>query len=96
MRNRMPEKRIAVIKAQDDRLAVTVSDGLAIEVQAEGTSYLWEVREFLASVDPDVILLDLCLPITLGANLLRILGETSSGKKVVLKPLDNVQLQGIV
>ena len=96
MRAPTRQKRTAVIRAQDDRLAVTVSDGLSIEVQTEGTSYLWEVREFLASVDPDVILLDICLPIALGGNLLRILGETSSGKKVVLKPLGNVQLQEVV
>ena len=96
MRTPIRQKRTATIRAQDDRLAVTVSDGLSIEVQTEGTSYLWEVREFLASVDPDVILLDLCLPIAMGRKLLKILEETSSGKQVILKPLENVQLQRVV
>jgi response regulator of citrate/malate metabolism len=85
-----------MINAQDKSLTVSVTGELTMEVQTASTSNLWQVREFLANTDPELILLDLGLPPTVGADLLRIMGETFSGKRVVLRPLANLPLPGIV
>jgi response regulator of citrate/malate metabolism len=64
-------------------------------VQTVGTSYLSEIKEFLANADPEMIFLDLNLPVALGANLLKIVKETSSDKRVILRPLEDAGLQGL-
>jgi DNA-binding response OmpR family regulator len=66
-----------------------------MRVQTVGTSYLQEVKEFLTNADPEMIFLDLNLPLALGANLVKIVRETSSSKTVVLRPLENARLQGV-
>ncbi len=95
MSARISGKRIAMIKAQDGHLIVTRSDGPAMKVQSAGTPCISEVKEYLANADPELIFLDLNLPVALGANLLKIVRETSSGKRVVLRPLENAGLQGL-
>jgi hypothetical protein len=42
-----------------------------------------------------MIFLDLNLPVALGANLLKIVKETSSDKRVILRPLEDAGLQGL-
>jgi response regulator of citrate/malate metabolism len=60
-----------------------------MEVQSVGTFYLSEVKKFLADADPEMIFLDLNLPVALGANLLKIVKETCSSRTIVLRPLEN-------
>ena len=95
MRNRPPMERSAMIKAQDGHLTVTMSDGPTLVTHSSGASCLCKVAEFLARTDPDVIFMDIHLPLSIGKDLLRMIGETSSGKRVVLGPVENIRLQAI-
>ncbi len=95
MRKRNLNERSAMIKTQDGYLTVTMSDGPTLVVNPSGRTYLPKVREFLSLAAPDVVFLDLNLPLSLGADLLRILRETSSGERIVLRPLENGRLQAM-
>jgi DNA-binding response OmpR family regulator len=72
-----------------------MSDGRTLVANPWGRSYFLKVREFLSLASPDVVFLDLNLPLSLGTDLLRIVRETSSGKRIVLKPLENARLEAI-
>jgi len=95
MRKRSLSERSAMIKTQDGYLTVTMSDGPTLMVDPSVSTYLSKVREFLSLGAPDVVVLDLNLPLSLGAELLRILRESSSGERIVLRPLENGRLQAI-
>ena len=95
MSKRYLKERSAMIKTQDGYLTVTMSDGPTLVVNPSGRTYLLKVKEFLSSSDPDVIFLDLHLPLSVGTDLLRIIRETSPGKRIVLRPLENARLQEI-
>jgi hypothetical protein len=95
MRKRNLNERSAMIKTQDGYLTVTLSDGPTLKVDPSGGTYLPKVKEFLSLAAPDVVFLDLNLPLSLGADLFWILRETSSGNRIVLRPLGNAPLQAI-
>ncbi len=95
MRKRSLSERSAMIKTQDGYLTVTMSDGPTLVVDPSGSTYLLKVREFLSLAAPDVVFLDLNLPLSLGVDLVRILRETCSGNRIVLRPLENARLQAI-
>ena len=76
MKNR--ENRALAITLRADEREVTVEmNGHITKVSA--SKHLWELQELLASCEPELIFLDLHLPITFGVQLLDILRQTHPG-----------------
>jgi DNA-binding NarL/FixJ family response regulator len=84
MAHRVTEEQPLVIRARDDHITI-ISDHLPEGTQEEAADDFWEVQDILARIEPQLIVLDLALPITVGANLLKLIYETHPSVPVITK-----------
>jgi CheY-like chemotaxis protein len=84
MASRIPKNKPLLIRARDNKITI-LSDELPGAVHEISVDAVWDVQESLALIEPHLILLDLALPITAGANLLKLLHETFPNVPVVTK-----------
>jgi hypothetical protein len=88
------KKRIATIEAWEESLAVTLSDGTGAGVRTVRTRYPAVARELLLDTDPEVVYVDLRLPVSVGETMIRTIGESRSCKRLVLRPFERARRSG--
>jgi CheY-like chemotaxis protein len=84
MARRVPKSQPLVIRARDDKITI-ISDQLPGAKKEAGVDDIWSVQEILAVIEPHLVMLDLALPITVGANLIELLHETYPNVPVVTR-----------
>jgi CheY-like chemotaxis protein len=89
MAHRALSRQPTVIRARRDIVSI-VSDQLPGGAREARPDDLWNIQKCLAGVDPDLIILDLTLPITTGRELLRLLGETHPRVPVITRIESNI------